>query len=59
MASSGSAKLHWLQLRFKIPVPEDLAAAMETPHDLEEHSRWFDVAATAASLDEFHAAVQY
>ena len=32
---------------------------VEALHDLEERSRWFNVAATAASLDECHAAVQY
>ena len=51
--------LRLLQLRFQTPVPGDLAAAVEVLHDLEELSRWFDVAATAASLDEFHATVQH
>ena len=51
--------LRLLQLRFKTPVPGDLAAAVEALHDLDELSRWFDVAATAASLDAFHATVQH
>lgn len=51
--------LRLLQLRFKMPVPGDLAAAVEVLNDMEELSRWFDAAATAASLDDFRTTVQH
>jgi hypothetical protein len=49
--------LRLLRLRFQ-SVPEDLAVAVAGMTDLAELSRWFDLAATAGSLDAFRAAVQ-
>ena len=47
-----------LQTRFFVPVPDDLAAAIETVADSEELARWLDIALTAVSLDAFRAAIQ-
>ncbi len=52
-----AALLRALTLRFRSPVPADLAAAVEALTTMQELSRWFDASLTAASLDEFRAAV--
>src|SRR5262249_17534195 len=50
--------LRLLQLRFPVPLPQDLQTAIQETTDLHTLSRWFDVAATAPSLDAFRAAIQ-
>ena len=51
------ALLSVLQARFKIPVPNDLAAAVQASADSDELSRWLRIAATVPSLDAFRAAI--
>ena len=50
--------LRFLHARFKVPVPEDVTAAIEVAADAQELNRWVDLAATADSLDAFRAAIQ-
>jgi hypothetical protein len=50
--------LRALQLRFTSPIPTDLTSALGTITDHGELARWFDVALTASSLEEFRAAVE-
>jgi hypothetical protein len=49
--------LQVLQARFQMEPPEDLKRAVEGTNDLNMLSRWLNVAATAASLDDFRAAM--
>ena len=49
--------LRLLELRFQALVPGELIAAVEALTEWEELSRWFDAAATAASVEEFRARV--
>jgi hypothetical protein len=50
--------LRAVQVRLQSPVPADLVARVEAMTSLEELDRWFDAALTAASLDDFRAAVR-
>jgi hypothetical protein len=47
-----------LQLRFGVPVPEDLDGQIAAIKKEAELDRWFDASLTAPSLDAFRAAVQ-
>ncbi len=49
--------LEVLQARFQLELPDDLRASLEDITDLEELSRLLKVAATAASLEAFRAAM--
>jgi hypothetical protein len=49
--------LRALEIRMRGPVPADLAAAVGELNNLDELSRWFDAALTAANCEEFRAAV--
>jgi hypothetical protein len=48
----------FLQARFKIKVPVDLAAAVQEVVDSDELNRFIDIVATTDSLDAFRAAIQ-
>jgi hypothetical protein len=50
--------LRALELRFRTPVPADLAAMVAASNDLDELSRWLDHAVTADNLDAFRAALR-
>jgi hypothetical protein len=50
--------LRVLQIRFSLPLPADLEAAIQAQTELESLSHWFDASLKVASLDEFRAAVQ-
>lgn len=47
--------LRLVQLRFPVPLPEDLVSAVRGEPDLAILARWFDIAATASSLDDLQA----
>jgi hypothetical protein len=47
-----------LELRFPVPLPEELLSTIKTTNDLGQLSRWFDAAAISPSLDTFRVAVQ-
>jgi hypothetical protein len=47
-----------LQARFLVPVPDDLATAIQAEADSEVLGRWLDIAATAVSLDAFRSTIQ-
>jgi hypothetical protein len=49
--------LRALELRYRTPVPADLAAAVAALNDLGELSRWFDATLTNDTLDAFRAEV--
>ncbi|MDQ2732898.1 MAG: transposase, partial [Armatimonadota bacterium] len=49
--------LRALQLRFE-QVPSDLVTSINTQSNLDKLSTWFDAALTAASPEEFRAAVR-
>ena len=49
--------LRALELRYRGPVPEDVAAAVAGLGDVDELSRWFDATQTTDSVDAFRAAV--
>jgi hypothetical protein len=49
--------LRVLQVRFGADVPADLSALVEAQANLDVLNRWFDQALTAATLDDFRAAV--
>jgi hypothetical protein len=51
------ALLRVLRARFPSPLPGELEAAIAQLNDADELGRWLDAAATAASLDDFRAAV--
>jgi hypothetical protein len=53
-----TALLRLLKLRLRVEVPADIVATVDGMTDLHELSRWFDAAATAATLDDFRAAVR-
>src|SRR5207237_6634505 len=50
--------LRLLQSRLGAPIPEPLRLAIEGTNDLGILDRWFDTALTAASWEEFQAAMQ-
>src|SRR6266540_2595323 len=50
--------LRALELRFRAPVPADLAEAVRALTDLRELGRWFDASQTATSIKEFRNAVR-
>jgi hypothetical protein len=58
VAASRTHLLRALEVRFGVPVPNDLQAALQTVTDLNDLSRYFDAALTANSLTEFRTAVQ-
>jgi hypothetical protein len=49
--------LRLLEVRHSTAVPPDLAAMVAASNDLDELSRWFDIAARADSLDAFRAGI--
>ena len=49
--------LRLLELRHRQAVPPDLVTTVNASHDLEELSRWFDLAVTADSLEAFRNAL--
>jgi hypothetical protein len=50
--------LRLLELRFPPGAPADLAGLIRSSTDLAQLSRWFDAAATVATLDDFRQACQ-
>ena len=49
--------LRLLELRHRQVVPADLQAKVLASNDLEELSRWFDLAVTTESLETFRGAL--
>jgi hypothetical protein len=50
--------LRLLQLRFKVPIPADLAAEIGALNDPDELTRWLDSAAIAGSLEAFRTTMK-
>ena len=50
--------LRTLELRFPMPLPQDLVRALHGITDKEQLGHWFDAAVTSLSLDAFRVAVQ-
>jgi len=50
--------LRLLEKRFKMPVPDDLAEAIQATEDMSVLVRWFDAAVKVNSFEEFRAAIQ-
>ena len=57
LARSRRDILRAIELRFHTPPPFDLTAAVSTLTDLNELSRWFDIAITSDTLDAFRTAI--